>query len=77
MLKNKLGMELVWRGYTNTKKMVMVVKHPNETGKWRYEVNAGRLYPATFYKTKKAAMKWASEVLMTFNDYSAGKGVLR
>ena len=60
----------VWVGYTNLETRVDVLRSDHETGKWKWAVQVIGGMRTEFFRTKKAAMARAEEVINTYNEYS-------
>tara|TARA_B100001250_G_scaffold160851_1_gene138196 strand:+ start:883 stop:1119 length:237 start_codon:yes stop_codon:yes gene_type:complete len=60
----------VWKGYTNLETRVDVWRSDHETGKWKWSVQVIGTTLTEFFRTKKAAMARAEEIINTYNEYS-------
>lgn len=68
----------IWRAYTSREEPVEILRHEstykNSRGDMRtinrtWEVDSGGLYESIHFKTKKAAIIWAEELIETFDRY--------
>ena len=59
--------KLTWESKTRRGEIVRVMKNLNEGGRFKWVVKSGKLYEESFFSTKKTAVKWAKEIIETYN----------
>jgi hypothetical protein len=70
----------IWKAFTSRMEPISIIRHEStykmSTGVMRtfnrtWEVDSGGLYESMHFKTKKAAITWAEELIETFDRYRA------